>query len=121
MAIIFANMTTPGIFDSLNLPNFDRQMIESGYQAVSSVEGGWEHMKTYDPGEGGFMFSKMPTKMEEINKAVLKLYEGHSGASHGGTLRVLQYIAKKGWDTYATEMIEKYGAPIQKRTNSLTP
>ena len=98
-------MTSYGNFDSLNLSVWDKQMIESAFQAVSSVEGGWEFLKTYEPGEGGFMFSSPPPKMKEINDAVNKRYEGHSGASYGGTMRVIQYIAQKGWDAYVKEQV----------------
>jgi len=101
-----------GNFDTLNLPKWDREMIESGFQAVESVEGGWEHLRTYEPPEDkGFMFSRPPPKGQEIEDAVLHRYGGHSGASYGCTMRVLQYIAKVGWDQYAEEMRMEYGAP----------
>ncbi len=89
-----------GDFSSLTLGDWDREMIESGFKAVDSVEGGWEFLRTYDPGHGGFMFSSPPPKMEEINDAVNKFYGGHSGASYGGTMRNLEFIAKKGWDAF---------------------
>ncbi len=100
-----------GSFDRLNLPDWDREMIESAFQAVSSVEGGWDFLSTYDPGNGGFMFSTPPPKMKEIDDAVNNSYGGHSGASYGITMRVIQYIAKYGWDVYAQEMLTKYGPP----------
>lgn len=100
-----------GDFNALNLPTWDREMIESAYKAVESVPGGWEFLSTYDPGDGGFMFSKPPPKMEEINDAVNREYGGHSGASYGMTMRVIQYIAKYGWDNYARDMLKKYGPP----------
>jgi hypothetical protein len=108
---ISTSIPARGNFNGLNLPEWDRDMIESGFQAVSSVDGGWEFLSTYDPGNGGFMFSTPPPKMAEIDNAVNRLYGGHSGASYGCTMRVLQYIAKYGWDTYATDMIRKYGPP----------
>lgn len=89
-----------GNFDRLKLDDWDREMIESGFKAVSSVDGGWDFLSTYDPGEGGFMFSRPPPKMEEINDAINKLYGGHSGASYGMTMRILQFIAKNGWEAY---------------------
>ncbi len=67
-----------GNFNALNLPQWDREMIESAYQAVESVPGGWDFLKTYDPGDGGFMFSTPPPKMVEIDKAVNDAYGGHS-------------------------------------------
>jgi hypothetical protein len=62
------------------------------------------------------MFSTPPPKMAEIDNAVDRLYGGHSGASYGCTMRVLQYIAKYGWDTYARDMIKKYGPPPPPKT-----
>jgi hypothetical protein len=100
-----------GNFAGLNLPAWDREMIESAFNAVTSVEGGWDFLKSYDPGEGGFMFASPPAKMTEIDDAVNNLYGGHSGASYGMTMRVIQYIAKYGWDLYAEEMLTKYGPP----------
>jgi hypothetical protein len=100
-----------GNFAGLNLPDWDREMIESAFKAVDSVEGGWTFLSTYDPGEGGFMFASRPSKMTEIDDAVNNLYGGHSGASYGMTMRVIQYIARHGWDIYADEMLGKYGPP----------
>ncbi len=115
-----SSLPARGNFNGLNLPDWDREMIESGFQAVSSVDGGWEYLSTYDPGNGGFMFSTPPPKMVEIDNAVNRLYGGHSGASYGITMRVLQYIAKYGWDVYAREILTKYGPPpIQ--TNAAAP
>lgn len=110
-----------GNFNGLNLPEWDREMIESAFQAVESVEGGWDFLKTYDPGNGGFMFSTPPPKMAEIDNAVNNLYGGHSGASYGMTMRVIQYIAKYGWDTYADEMLTKYGPPPAPTTTTAAP
>lgn len=100
-----------GNFDALNLPTWDREMIESAFKAVNSVPGAWDFLSTYEPGDGGFMFSRPPPKMEEINDAVNTFYGGHSGASYGCTMRVIQYIAKQGWDTWAQEALDKYGPP----------
>ena len=110
------SIPTFGNFDGLNLPDWDREMIESGVQAVSSVEGGWDFLKTYDPPQNeGFMFvSSPPAKLKEIESAVIDRYSGHSGASYGCTMRVLQYIGKVGWNTYAKEMLDEYGPPKKK-------
>lgn len=109
-----STMNTPayGNFDALNLPQWDREMIESGFQAVESVEGGWEFLRTYEPPEDkGFMFSRPPPKGQEIEDAVLHRYGGHSGASYGCTMRVLQYIAREGWDQYAKDALKEHGPP----------
>jgi hypothetical protein len=100
-----------GNFNGLNLPDWDRDMIDSAFKAVESVEGGWAYLSSYEPGTGGFMLSTPPPKMKEIDDAVIKGYGGHSGASYGMTMRVIQYIAKYGWDLYADEMLTKYGPP----------
>ena len=82
------------------MDEWDRGMMESAFQAVNSVEGGWDFLKTYEPGEGGFMFGKHPPKMNEIDSAIMERYGGHSGGSYGQTIRTIQYIAQNGWDTY---------------------
>jgi hypothetical protein len=93
-----------GTFDALKLDDWDREMISSGFEAVESVPGGWEFLSTYEPGEGGFMFSSPPPKMKEINTAIDKFYGGHSGGSYGCTMRILQFIAKNGWDAYVEQV-----------------
>lgn len=98
-----------GDFNALPLSDEDREMIGSAYQAVSSVEGGWDFLRTYDPGHGGFMFSTPPPKMEEIQNAILAAYGGHSGASYGGTLRNIEFIAKQGWDAYVQRVLNRRG------------
>jgi hypothetical protein len=108
-----------GNFNALNLPEWDREMIESAFQAVESVPGGWDFLSSYEPpAKQGFMFSTPPPKMAEIDNAVTRLYGGHSGASYGITMRVIQYIAKYGWDVYAQEMLTKYGPPPAPATAS---
>jgi hypothetical protein len=107
-------MSTPayGNFDALNLPQWDKEMIRSGFEAVESVEGGWEFLRTYTPpADQGFMFSLPTGKRLDIDNAVSNRYPGHSGASYGCTMRVLETIAKEGWETYAKRMLDKYGPP----------
>jgi hypothetical protein len=107
-------MSTPayGNFDALNLPEWDKEMIRSGFEAVESVEGGWEFLRSYTPPEDqGFMFSLPTGKRLEIDEAIQNRYGGHSGASYGCTMRVLESIAKEGWETYAKRMLEKYSPP----------
>jgi hypothetical protein len=91
---------------------FDREMIRSGFEAVESVEGGWEFLRTYTPPvDQGFMFSLPTGKRLEIDEAISNRYPGHSGASYGCTMRVLEMIAKQGWDVYAQDVLRKYGPP----------
>jgi hypothetical protein len=104
-----------GNFDGLNLPTWDKQMIQSGFEAVESVEGGWDFLRSYTPPENqGFMFSSSTGKRQEIDDAISKRYPGHSGASYGCTMRVLESIAKRGWNTYAKDMLDMHGAPPGK-------
>lgn len=101
-----------GDFDSLNLPKWDREMIQSAFEAVSSVEGGWDFLRSYEPpADKGFMFSNPTGKRLEIDEAIEKGYPGHSGGSYGCTMRVLEFIAKKGWEAYAKKILNEYGPP----------
>lgn len=96
-------MSSYGNFSGL-YSSWEETMYKAGFDAVSSVEGGWETMKTYEPPEGkGFMFSTPTGKMKEIHDAVLESYGGHGGGSYADTMRLLQYIAKVGWTEYETE------------------
>ncbi len=100
-----------GDFNALPLSDADREMLGTAFQAVSSVTGGWDFLRTYDPGHGGFMFSTPPPKMEEIQNAVLAVYGGHSGASYGMTMRNIEFIAKQGWDTYVQRVLHRRRDP----------
>jgi len=104
-----------GDFSTLNIPEYDLEMIRSGFEAVSQVEGGWEYLRTYTPPEDqGFMFSSSEGKGKEIDDKISELYAGHSGASYGVTMRTLEFIAKKGWDAWVRKIQTKY--PKTKET-----
>jgi hypothetical protein len=106
-----------GNFDGLNLPEWDKQMIQSGFEAVESVEGGWEFLRTYTPPEDqGFMFSLPTGKRKEIDEAISNRYPGHSGASYGCTMRTIEFIAKNGWNAYARDVLRKYGSPPDSKS-----
>ena len=79
------------------------EMLTDMYNAVSVSEN-WENLKGFVPEDGGFMFSKMPEWFSLINKAVK--YDGHSGSSHGWTMRCIDYIAKHGWDNFVAKMTQ---------------
>ncbi len=77
--------------------SISRSMVEDGYKAVSSVDGGWDFLKNFTPEENkGFMFSSNPI-LDSISN---KMDSGHSGSSYGWTMRQLEYIAKNGMDMY---------------------
>jgi hypothetical protein len=74
-----------------------RYFVEDAYKAVSSIEGGWDFLKSYTPAENsGFMFSSDPM----LDKIGAKLDQAHSGASYGYTMRQMEYIAKNGLEAY---------------------
>ncbi len=105
------SIPTYGNFDGLNLPQWDREMIQSAFEAVESVEGGWEFLRTYTPPEDqGFMFSLSTGKRKEIDEAIENRYPGHSGASYGCTMRAIEFIAKNGWEAYV-DVLRKNGPP----------
>jgi hypothetical protein len=76
-----------------------RIMFDDAYRAIDAVWGGWEFMER-NPGEGGFMYSSDPYSAE-IQKNMK--YDGHSGASYGWTMRVMQKIARVGWERFVAE------------------
>lgn len=101
-------MSSYGNFRGL-CSSWEEGMYTTGFEAVTSVEGGWEFLKTYEPPEGkGFIFSTPTGKAKEIEDAVLERYGGHSGGSFAQTMRVLQYIAKVGWNQYELERKEAH-------------
>ena len=96
------NKISEGDFKSLKLSDWDRTMLEDAYQAVTKANK-WGFLRRTDvPGDGGFMFTNWPS-MRDIE--TFMTYEGHSGASYGMTMRVMEFIAKHGWDAY----VEKVG------------
>jgi hypothetical protein len=106
------SIPTYGNFDALNLPAWDKGMIQSAFEAVESVEDGWEFLRTYTPPEDqGFMFSLPTGKRLEIDAAIENRYPGHSGASYGCTMRTMESIAKEGWEAYAKRVLDRYGPP----------
>lgn len=93
------NTIAEGDFRSLNLNENDRMMLEDAYQAVTKANR-WGFLRRPEvPGEGGFMFSNWP-EMKEVDFHMN--YGGHSGASYGWTMRQMEYIAKQGWQMFAT-------------------
>ena len=73
-------------------PEYEREMFNSAYGVIDRLEK-WEFLKTFDPGNGGFMFSNNET-VNMITQEIDKAYGGHSGSSMAITMRVMQGIAK---------------------------
>ena len=104
----YASTPAFGNFGPLGFPEYEKEMLHAGFQAVDSVEGGWEFLRTYEPpADQGFMFSLSTGKRLEIDNAISNRYGGHSGSSYGWTMRNLEAIAKKGWDTWAEEVLQQ--------------
>ncbi len=89
-------MSSPGKFNFVE-DTFERKVFEETYQIISNIEGGWEFFKEFEPDQyRGFMFSEHPMLTKIINAAEA-MGHGHSGASWGMTMRVMERIAKYGW------------------------
>ena len=98
----------PGNFGFLEIED-NRELLQDAYDAVNAAEAFEWLKKDTVPGPGGFMFcsdemiSKISSKMKCIDQ--------HSGASFGGVMRVMEFIAKYGWDVYVMTSLER-----QKKT-----
>jgi hypothetical protein len=89
-----------GDFKSLKISDWDREMLEDAYKAVTKANR-WSFLKRPDvPGPNGFMFSDWP-EVKDID--IHMEYGGHSGGSYGSTMRVMEYIAKNGWESYVQQ------------------
>jgi len=95
-----AAMSAPGDFSFIGDQD-SRFMLKDMYDAVTASEN-WDNLKGFVPGDGGFMFSEKPSWFSRIDQAVK--YDGHSGASHGWTMRCIDYIAKHGWENFTLKM-----------------
>lgn len=78
----------------------------------------WDWLKSYTPEDGkGFMFSTHPN-LDRINKSMK--YEGHSGSSYAWCMRIMERIAKDGWDPVYNEYLrQKKKEEVQKEINSI--
>lgn len=96
------------IFKDADEEYFSNQLLitmhDTAYKAVSYVDGGWEFMRSYIPGEDGFLFSKPPPILKAINDKLESLYDGHSGASYAAIMRRMENIAKNGWPAFVRMM-----------------
>ena len=94
-------MTTPGDFNKLPIKDYDKEMFSDAYDTVSSLNL-WDWLRDpTNPGDGGFMFSAS-NEITQITNAMK--FTGHSGSSFGFTMRVMEKIAKKGWENYVKEV-----------------
>jgi len=84
-------------------------MVESAWKTMNAKH--FKFLASYNPKkECGFMWTKEEDKpgiLKEIEKNVINSYSGHSGASFGWTMRILQKISTIGWDNFVNEIIAK--------------
>jgi hypothetical protein len=101
-------------------------MLKDAYNAITVCEL-WDWLRTFHPKSGeGFMFSNHPN-LDRINAATK--YEGHSGSSYGWTMRVMEDIAKRGWDGHknlvreskAKRQLEEWAATQRKPIGNPCP
>jgi hypothetical protein len=87
-------------FVSIGYSAADSEMLNNAAAAVTAAEA-WDWMRHFN--EESFMFSQDPMIQRITDK--MGDYAGHhSGASFGMTMRVMEHIAKHGWDSLASEV-----------------
>lgn len=80
----------------------DAEMLEDMDYTITKLNL-WDWMKTYEHEEGkGFMFSSDPN-IELINKTMI--YGGYSGSSYWWTMRIMEKVAKQGWEDFRYEQL----------------
>ena len=84
------------------LSQWDADMLNDAYEAITATNN-WDNVKNFN-GES-FMFSSEPW-VSNIMSA-MHYRDQHSGASFGMTLRSMEFIAKHGWDAYASGFKQK--------------
>jgi hypothetical protein len=96
-------MSIPVSGDFASIPGMsahEAAMLADAYNAVRVTES-WENFRNFS--EQSFMFSGS-TWLNAV-QAEMKMMDGHSGSSYGWTMRVIEFIAKNGWETYVRDMI----------------
>jgi hypothetical protein len=84
-----------------------RQLASTSYNSVTALNM-WDFFQEFKPEEGkGFMFSSHP-KLTQLGNYIENTYHvGHSGASWGCSMRIVQFIANNGITKYR----QKYDSP----------
>jgi hypothetical protein len=75
----------------------DKIMIDTSIRAINNLEL-WNWLKNND--FESFMFSKDQNITKIYNEIEKVGYNGHSGASFGFTMRIMEFIAKNSFDSY---------------------
>ena len=84
-------MSTPGVFDFIKDPD-QREILEYDYKVVTD-NNLWPVLKSYNPENSHMFLSKISD---------YEWWGGHSGTTWGLCMRDLEYIAKNGWESYAS-------------------
>ena len=74
-------------------PEDQREMLNSAYDVITRLNR-WSYLKEFDPGHGGFLFSKDPVA-NLIMQQISNEYDCHSGSSMSITMRIMQKIAQE--------------------------
>jgi hypothetical protein len=94
----------PGDFKAIpGIDNWEAQMLADAYEAVMKA-GCWNQIASF--AEESFMFSSAPW-LHEVQKH-MTLMDQHSGSSYGFVMRVMEFIAKDGWDAYVAARITRF-------------
>jgi hypothetical protein len=93
-----------GSFDFMD--DYMAPYLVNAHWAITQCEL-WDWLRTYSPHDGkGFMFSTIP-EMKRINTKMNEqdIARDHSGASYGGTMRVMECIAKNGYEKFKEDYL----------------
>jgi len=81
------------------LDSHTRRMIEKAYCTVSRLDE-WEYIRNYNSNiDGGFLLSKDEIIINILTE-IENDYMGHSGCSIGITIRMIEKIAKHGYESF---------------------
>jgi len=83
----------------------EKNMIDTCITAVNNLEL-WNWLKTSNI--ESFMLSDDPNITRIYNKIEELGYCGHSGASFGCTMRIIEFIAKNSFDSYRINYISNF-------------
>ncbi len=97
-----SSIPAPGDFAAIpEMDSWEAKMLKDIYDAVSELNM-WENMRNFS--EQSFMFSRSPWLSQVQGK--MTLMDQHSGSSYGICMRIIESIAKSGWDAYVHGRIE---------------
>lgn len=87
-----------------------RKSYQAAFDAISKYEEGrlWIFLKeNTPPANDGWMFWNEPTANLLFTIVDESIEGGHSGATGAFTLRAMESIAKHGWTTFVSKLVER--------------